>query len=62
MNFSYLDACMMNSCKVKRRRYLLENYLFHCRCERCEEEDSDETDSELESEEETEILEEDSFS
>lgn len=35
---SYLDECQLNRSRHSRQKYLQENYLFLCECEKCEEE------------------------
>lgn len=54
---SYIDECMLSRSRHSRQKYLKENYLFHCNCEKCvkqaedpdvtsDEEDAMETDEE----------------
>lgn len=51
---SYLDECQLNRSRHFRQKYLQENYLFLCECEKCLEEihqpdvTSDEEDDEME--------------
>ncbi|XP_055550586.1 histone-lysine N-trimethyltransferase SMYD5 [Wyeomyia smithii] len=42
---SYLDECALERSRHSRQKILSENYLFHCQCEKCENQinDSDET-------------------
>lgn len=35
---SYLDECQLNRSRHSRQKYLQENYLFLCECEKCHEE------------------------
>lgn len=35
---SYLDECQLNRSRHSRQKYLEENYLFSCECEKCQEE------------------------
>lgn len=35
---SYLDECQLNRSRHSRQKYLEENYLFMCECEKCQEE------------------------
>lgn len=35
---SYLDECELNRSRHSRQKYLEENYLFACECEKCQEE------------------------
>lgn len=49
---SYLDECQLNRSRHSRQKYLQENYLFLCECEKCQEEiDQPDVTSEEEEEE-----------
>lgn len=54
---SYLDECELNRSRHSRQKYLQENYLFLCECEKCQEEidqpdvTSDEEDNEMDTDE-----------
>ncbi|KAJ9600259.1 hypothetical protein L9F63_009435 [Diploptera punctata] len=54
---SYLDECALERSRHSRQKILRDNYLFTCRCTKCEaqSEDPDETSSEEEEEDEDEI-------
>lgn len=56
ISISYLDECQLNRSRHSRQKYLQENYLFLCECEKCQEEigDPDVTSDEEEEEEEDE--------
>jgi len=61
ISISYLDECQLTRSKKTRQNYLMDNYLFKCNCERCEEEDSDAESEDDEDEDEDEYEEEESF-
>lgn len=52
---SYLDECQLNRSRHSRQKYLQENYLFMCECDKCQEEihQPDQTSDEEEMETET---------
>ena len=56
-----MDECQLTRSKKTRQNYLMDNYLFKCNCERCEEEDSDAESEDDEDEDEDEYEEEESF-
>lgn len=51
---SYLDECQLYRSRHSRRKYLLENYIFFCECEKCESQrnEADVTSDEEDDEEE----------
>lgn len=55
---SYLDECQLNRSRHSRQRYLQENYLFLCECDKCQEEihqpdvTSDEEEEDMETDDE----------
>ncbi|CAG5100348.1 Oidioi.mRNA.OKI2018_I69.XSR.g16962.t1.cds [Oikopleura dioica] len=60
---SYLDGHTLNRSKKTRQEQLSVNYLFHCGCEMCKGQNSDdETSEEEEGSEEETVYEEESFS
>jgi SET and MYND domain-containing protein 5 len=50
ITISYLDECQLNRSRHSRQKYLEENYLFSCECDKCQEEveQPDETSEEEE--------------
>lgn len=38
---SYLDECTLERSRHSRQKILKENYLFECRCEKCDEQVND---------------------
>lgn len=58
VSISYLDECQLNRSRHSRQKYLQENYLFLCECEKCQDEigDPDLTSDEEEEEDEGEEM------
>lgn len=56
ITISYLDECQLSRSRHSRQKYLQENYLFHCECEKCE---SQIDDADVTSDEEVEEDEDD---
>lgn len=54
---SYLDECALERSRHSRQKILVENYLFYCNCEKCEDQinDPDETSEDENNEEEVEM-------
>lgn len=55
---SYLDECVLERSRYSRQKYLQENYLFLCECEKCKEqiEDPNQTSEEEECSDEDEEM------
>jgi hypothetical protein len=61
VSISYLDECQLSRSRHSRQKYLQENYLFLCECEKCESQigDEDVTSEEEEEEDDNDDMDED---